>query len=41
VGLTVKNVDKLEYNWTSELASPPRWLAAPYPWDWIVECEKK
>jgi SAM-dependent methyltransferase len=40
VGLTIKNIDKLEYNWTTEFASPPKWLKAPYPWDWIVECEK-
>ena len=39
-GLTVKRIDKLEYNWSTELASPPRWLRDPYPWDWIVESEK-
>jgi SAM-dependent methyltransferase len=39
-GLTIKKIDRLEYNWTTEFTSPPKWLAAPYPWDWIVECEK-
>lgn len=40
-GLSVKKIDKIEYNWTTELTSPPKWLKEPYPWDWIVECEKK
>jgi 2-polyprenyl-3-methyl-5-hydroxy-6-metoxy-1,4-benzoquinol methylase len=40
-GFTVKNIDKIEYNWTTELTSPPKWLREPYPWDWIVECEKQ
>jgi SAM-dependent methyltransferase len=39
-GLAVKKIDKVEYNWTTEFASPPRWLRAPYPWDWLVECGK-
>jgi len=39
-GLTIKKIDKLEYNWTSEFSSPPKWMRNPYPWDWIVECEK-
>jgi SAM-dependent methyltransferase len=40
-GLAVEKIHKLEYNWTTELASPPKWLTAPYPWDWIVECRKR
>lgn len=39
-GLTITNIDKVEYNWDSELASPPDWLKDPYPWDWLVECKK-
>ena len=30
-------INKLEYEWTSEFASPPSWMKEPYPWDWIVE----
>jgi len=39
-GFTVTSVEKVEYEWDSELASPPDWLKAPYPWDWLVECRK-
>jgi SAM-dependent methyltransferase len=39
-GLTITHVDKVEYNWDTELASPPKWLKDPYPWDWLVECKK-
>jgi ubiquinone/menaquinone biosynthesis C-methylase UbiE len=38
--LTITNIDKVEYNWDSELSSPPDWLKDPYPWDWLVECTK-
>lgn len=30
-------INKLEYDWTSEFSSPPKWMQGPYPWDWIVE----
>jgi len=30
-------INKLEYDWTSEFAKPPKWMGEPYPWDWIVE----
>lgn len=39
-GLTIKKIDKIEYNWTTEFVSPPKWLRAPYPWDWIVDCTR-
>ncbi len=39
-GFSVTKVDKLEYDWNTELTSPPPWLEAPYPWDWLVECKK-
>ena len=28
---------KVEYDWTSEFSSPPKWMTEPYPWDWLVE----
>ena len=40
LGFSVKKIDKLEYNWNTEFVSPPKWIGKPYPWDWIVECEK-
>lgn len=39
-GFTVTNVDKLEYEWSTELSEPPAWLQDPFPWDWLVECRK-
>lgn len=39
-GLTITAVEKIEYNWKTELATPPKWLTDPYPWDWLVECKK-
>lgn len=40
-GFTVTAVEKIEYNWDTELEKPPRWLKDPYPWDWLVECKKE
>jgi hypothetical protein len=34
------DVRKLEYPWTTEFDRPPRWMKAPYPWDWFVEARK-
>ncbi|MCU0369712.1 MAG: class I SAM-dependent methyltransferase [Cyclobacteriaceae bacterium] len=39
-GLTITKLDKLEYDWSTELTSPPDWLKGPYPWDWLVECKR-
>lgn len=41
VGLKITALERLEYNWDSELADPPKNLKSPYPWDWLVECRKK
>lgn len=38
-GLTVTALKKLEYDWKTEFDSPPSWLKAPYPWDWLIECK--
>ena len=37
-GLKITALERLEYEWTSELADPPADLRSPYPWDWLVEC---
>jgi len=39
-GLKVSKIEKIEYAWNSEFAKPPKWMNAPYPWDWLVECGK-
>jgi SAM-dependent methyltransferase len=39
-GFTVTTVDKIEYDWDTEITSPPNWLKDPYPWDWLVELRK-
>jgi len=38
--LSVTAIEKLEYEWDTEFDSPPGWMKAPYPWDWLVECKK-
>lgn len=35
-GFTTDTVEKIEYPWTTEFTAPPRWMKAPYPWDWFV-----
>ena len=32
----VEDVRRLEYDWKNEFDSPPRWMKAPYPWDWLI-----
>jgi SAM-dependent methyltransferase len=39
-GLSVSKIEKIEYTWNSEFTKPPKWMKAPYPWDWLVECGK-
>lgn len=38
-GLKITALERLEYDWDSELADPPADHKAPYPWDWMVECK--
>lgn len=37
-GLTIDAMERLNYEWTSEFASPPAWMKDPYPWDWLIAC---
>jgi SAM-dependent methyltransferase len=39
-GLHVRRILKLEYPWSTEFESPPSWMQAPFPWDWLVIAEK-
>lgn len=40
-GLTVTEIEKVEYDWHTEINSPPTEMNDPYPWDWLVECRKE
>ena len=40
-GFTITAIEKIEYDWSTEFLSPPDWMKAPYPWDWLIECKKK
>lgn len=35
-GFSVEAIEKLEYPWTTEFEAPPKWMQAPFPWDWFV-----
>ena len=38
--LHIQEIEKLEYPWTSEFTQPPRWMQAPFPWDWLFVARK-
>jgi SAM-dependent methyltransferase len=38
--LRILNIRKIEYPWDTEFDSPPRWLKAPFPWDWLITAQK-
>ncbi len=38
--LKITDIHKIEYPWTSEFASPPKWMKKPEPWDWLVVAKK-
>jgi SAM-dependent methyltransferase len=40
-GFQVAAVEKVEYGWATEFESPPRWMGAPFPWDWCVTAERR
>lgn len=40
-GFDVENILRIEYPWSEEFDNPPRWLKAPYPWDWLIIGRKK
>lgn len=39
-GFRIGTIDRIEYDWSTEFAQPPKWLKGPYPWDWLVEVIK-
>lgn len=36
----LQKLDRLEYSWETEFDSPPKWMQAPYPWDWVAEVKR-
>ncbi len=40
-GFEVTLIKKINYPWTTEFDKPPKWLAEPYPWDWMCTATKK
>lgn len=40
-GFEVTQIKKINYPWTTEFDTPPKWLAEPYPWDWMCTATKK
>ena len=34
------DIQKIEYSWKTEFATPPRWMKDPFPWDWLCIAEK-
>jgi 2-polyprenyl-3-methyl-5-hydroxy-6-metoxy-1,4-benzoquinol methylase len=39
-GFSITAVEKINYTWKTEFHHPPKWLKAPYPWDWMVIARK-
>jgi len=39
-GFQAEDFQKIEYDWTTEFLSPPKWLTEPKPWDWMVVAKK-
>ncbi|MBK6540275.1 MAG: class I SAM-dependent methyltransferase [Flavobacteriales bacterium] len=39
-GFAVESIEKLEYPWNTEFDAPPKWMKAPYPWDWFVAARR-
>lgn len=39
-GFEVLDIQKIEYPWTTEFDEPPKWMKAPYPWDWFVAAKR-
>jgi len=40
-GFEVKAFHKVEYSWHTEFEKPAVHMKSPYPWDWLVEAEKR
>lgn len=39
-GMKVEEIQKIQYPWDTEFETPPRWMKAPFPWDWLCVAQK-
>ncbi len=39
-GFKPECIEKVEYKWDTEFDKPPKWMKAPFPWDWMAVCKK-
>lgn len=39
-GFEVLAIEKIEYPWNTEFDAPPKWMKAPWPWDWFVAARR-
>ncbi len=39
-GFSVTDIQKIEYEWSTEFHRPPEWLQQPGPWDWMIVTRK-
>lgn len=40
-GWAIETIEKAEYDWSTEFESPPSWMGAPYPWDWVATARRR
>ena len=40
-GFSIEEIEKVEYDWSTEFEKPPVWMKEPYPWDWMILAQKK
>ena len=36
LGFHLCSISKVEYSWSTEFSKPPKFMGAPFPWDWFV-----
>lgn len=39
-GLKVQALEKIEYHWDTEFDEAPKWMGAPFPWDWMCLAQR-
>lgn len=40
-GMSLCDVQKIEYTWDTEFVDPPEWMQAPFPWDWLCVARRR
>ncbi len=39
-GFDIQDIERVCYDWDEVFHDPPRWLADPYPWHWLMICRR-